>query len=308
MSIPQLFEVAIGLILIYYVLGAIVSTITQILNETLETRGAALEKYLNQIAGDKTVDLTNLPQIKAMRPIRYANWWNVFGAGTEEKKVEKIPIGTLVDAFFDVSGLTNKQGLNADELTGIISKLPDSEGKQAVLRWIQQGVTDINDLRSRTNDYFTGILNQAALTFKARARSLVIVLSLLITLLFGTDSIQLAKDLWADAGLRAIAAQQATLIAGQQGSNADITNLLNQLGQFSFRIGWWQAQSVPAPTSPMGWVTFALLKVVGLGITAVAVSQGSSFWYDLLKKVTGSPSGGGGGGGGSDGGDGAPVG
>jgi hypothetical protein len=305
MSVPQLFEVAIGLILVYYVLGAIVSTITQILNESLETRGAALEKFLLQIAGDKTVDLTNLPQIKALRPIRYANWWNVFGAGTEEKKVEKIPTGTLVDAFFDVTGLTNKQGLNANELTGLISKLPESEGKQAVLHWINQGVTDVNDLRSRTNDYFTGILNQAALTFKARARSLVIVLSLLITLLFGTDSIQLAKDLWADAGLRAVATQQATVIAGQQPSGPELTTLLNQLGEFSFRIGWWQAQSLPAPTNPLGWVSFVLLKILGLGITAVAVSQGSSFWYDLLKKVTGTPLGGGGD---SSGGGGAPVG
>ncbi len=306
MSVPQLFEVAIGLILVYYVLGAIVSTITQILNESMETRGAALEKFLLQIAGDKTVDLTNLPQIKALRPIRYANWWNVFGAGTEEKKIEKIPAGILVDAFFDVTGLTNKQGLNANELTGLISKLPDSEGKQAVLHWIEQGITDVNDLRSRTNDYFTGILNQASLTFKARARSLVIVLSLLITLLFGTDSIQLAKDLWADAGLRAVAAQQATVIAVQQPSGTDFTNLMNQLGNLSFRIGWWQAQSLPVQASPIGWVSFAFQKLLGLGITAVAVSQGSSFWYDLLKKVTGTPSSAGGES--SSSGGGAPVG
>ena len=30
---------------------------------------------------------------------------------------------------------------------------------------------------------------------------------------------------------------------------------------------------------------FIFLKVLGLGITAAAVSQGSSFWYDLLKKI-----------------------
>jgi hypothetical protein len=30
---------------------------------------------------------------------------------------------------------------------------------------------------------------------------------------------------------------------------------------------------------------FIVLKVVGLGLTATAVSQGSSFWYDFLKKL-----------------------
>ena len=290
MSFPQIFEVAIGLILVYYILGAIVSTITQIVTESLETRGAALEQFLVKMVGDKTVDLTNLPQIKAFRPIRYANWWNVFGAGTEEKKVEKIPADTLVSAFFDITGLTAQQSMSAEDLTGLISKLPDSEGKQAVLNWINQGVTNINELRSRVSDYISGTLNQAALTFKARARSFVIIFSLLITLLFGTDSIQLAKDLWADAGLRAVAAQQATIITSQPGQIPDITALLNQLGSLSFRIGWWQASSLPAPKTLPDWITFVLLKILGLGITAVAVSQGSSFWYDLLKKVTGTSS------------------
>jgi hypothetical protein len=290
MSFPQIFEVAIGLILVYYVLGAVVSTITQIVTESLQTRGAALEQFLVRIAGNKTVDLTNLPQIKALRPIRYANWWRVLSAGTEEKKVEKIPAETLVNAFFDITGLTAQHSMSPEDLTCLIGKLPDSEGKQALLNWINQGVININDLRTRTNDYISGTLNQASLTFRARARSFVIIFSLLITLIFGTDSIQLAKDLWADAGLRAIAAQQASLITSQPGQTQDITALFNKLGTLSFRIGWWQTQSLPALRSIPDWITFVLLKILGLGITAVAVSQGSSFWYDLLKKATGTSS------------------
>jgi hypothetical protein len=302
MSFPQIFEVVLGLILVYYILGAVVSTITQIVNESLETRGAALEKYLRQIAGDKTLDLTNLPQIKALRPIRYANWWNVFGAGTEEKRVEKIPASTLVDAFFDITGLTCKTNFSADELTGLLNTLPESEGKQAMLKWVQQGVTDLNDLRGRTSDYFTGVLNQAAATFKARARSIVIILSMLVTLVLGTDSIQLAKDLWADSGLRALAAQQAKAVAAQpQGDVTQVTGLVNDLSIYSVRLGWWQAQNLPAQTSPVNWLVFVVLKIAGLGITAIAVSQGSSFWYDILKRITGqaSPSGS------TDGGDGS---
>ena len=288
MSFPQILEVVLGLVLIYYILGMIVSTITKILTESLETRGVALETYLKKIAGDKTLDLTNLPQIKALRPIRYANWWNVFGAGTEEKRVERIPASTLVDAFFDLTGLSGKPQFSADELTTVIGQLPESEGKQALLHWVGQGVTDLKDLRSRTSDYFDGVLNQAALTFKARARSLVIILSMLVTLLLGTDSIQVAKDLWADSGLRAVATAQANAIAAQpQGDVNQLPALVNELGAYSIRFGWWQTQSLPAPTSPLNWLTFVVLKLIGMAITAIAVSQGSSFWYDVLKKMTG---------------------
>lgn len=307
MSFPQILEVAIGLVFVYYVMGSIVSTVSQIIMESLETRGVALEKYLKMIVGEKNLgDLTNLPQIKSLRPIRYASWWNVFGAGTIEKRVEKIPASTLVDAFFDLTGLTGKYQTSGDELIASINQLPDSDGKRAMLAWTQKGVTNVNDLRSRTTDYFNGLLNQAAATFKANARSIVIILSIVITLLFGTDSIQLAKDLWADSALRAAANAQAAA-AAQQGQSTDLTALLNQLGILSIKIGWWQNQNIPTQTSTVGWLEFILLKFVGLSITAVAVSQGSSFWYDLLKKLTGqsSPSGGGGGGGGSSDGSGA---
>lgn len=290
MSLPQIAGVLIGLVLVYYVLGIVVSTIVQILNESLETRGLALEKYLQQIAGDKMIDLTSLPQIKALRPIRYANWWNVFGAGVEEKRVEKIPAGTLVDAFFDLAGLSCQASFTAEELITAINQLPESEGKQAMLRWVQQGVTDLKELKARASDYVSGLLAQAAATFKARARSLVIILSLLITLLLGTDTIQLAKDLWTDSGLRALADAQANVAASQpnaQGNITQISDLVNSLTAYSLRIGWWHTQALPTGGRLFDWLGFVFLKLIGLGITAVAVSQGSSFWYDLLKKLTG---------------------
>ncbi len=294
MSFPQILEVVIGLVLVYYVLGSIVSTITQIINESFETRGAALEKYLVQAAGTKAVDLQNLPQIKALRPIRYANWWTVFGAGTEEKKVEKIPVSTLVSGFFDVAGLSCKATFAPDELLAALNQLPEGEAKQALLHWVGQGVTSIDDLRDRTSDYFNGILSQAQATFKARARSFVIILSLLVTLILGTDTIQIAKDLWNDAALRAaVAATAGSAAAPQaQGATANLQTVQNGLALLPLRFGWWQSNSFAATpgAAPENPILFWVLKVIGLLITAVAVSQGSSFWYDILKRITGQSS------------------
>jgi len=287
---PQILEVAVGLVLVYYIMGSIVSWACTLVTEAAETRGVALQRYLRKIAGDKVVDLTNLPQIKALQPIRYKSWWSVIGASTEPKMVEKIPASTLVDAFFDMAGLTGKDQARADELISTLNLLPDSDGKQAMLRWIQQGITDIHDLHSRTNAYFCGILDQAAATFKANARSLVIIFSITITMLLGTDSIQLAKDLWTNAELRELAAMQASTVV-QQGVTRDVNALLGDLGTLSIKVGWWQIQNFPPQTSPLDWAKYVLLKFLGLAITAAAVSQGSSFWYDLLKKITSPPKG-----------------
>jgi hypothetical protein len=287
MSIPQVLEVAVGLIVVYYLLGSVVSLVTQWINESLESRGKALEQYLIRIVGDKKIeDLVKLPQMQALRPIRYKNFLSVLGSATEPKKIEKVPVATLVDAFFDLAGLSAKKEMDLLQLAELIDKLPDSEGKNAFIGWINQGVTNLADLRTRTTAYFGGMLDQAAATFKARARSFVIILSISITVLFGTDSIQLAKALWTSAELRAIAAAQADAVVAREGAHADLSNIIDDLGAFSIRIGWWQTQELPQNSDYAGWAMFILLKALGLGITAAAVSQGSSFWYDLLKKVS----------------------
>jgi len=287
MSFPQILEVAIGLILVYYILGAIVSTITQVVTEAFETRGAALEKYLKRIAGDRFLDLTDMPQIKSLKPIRYKNWFSVFMADTMPKRVEKIPASTLVDAFFDLTGFTAQKELPAQELISLVGRLPESETKQAMLCWIQQGITNIEDIRRRTHEFFGGTLDQAAATFKANARSIVIILSIGLTFFFGTDSIQLTKDLWTNAELRAIAAAKAGMVVQQSGAPADLTSLLEDLSAFTIKVGWWQGLNLPQNGSMWAWISFVFLKFVGLGLTAVAVSQGSSFWYDLLKRISG---------------------
>jgi len=287
MSIPSVLEVAIGLIVVYYLLGSVVSLVTQWFNEALESRGKALQQYLIKIVGDKKIgDLKNLPQIQALRPIRYKGLLSVFASVTEPKMVEKIPVATLVDSFFDLAGLTSKKEMSLLELAELIDKLPESEGKSAFINWINQGVTTIADLRTRTTAYFTGLMDQAADTFRARARSFVIILSIFITILFGTDSIQLAKALWTSAELRAVASAQADAVVAQGGNTADLNQLIKDLSAFSLQFGWWQTQQLPKNYDYAGWVSFVLLKLLGLGITAAAVSQGSSFWYDLLKKLS----------------------
>lgn len=299
MSIPQILEVVIGLIFIFYVLGSIVSLVTQWINESLETRGKALEKYLIKIVGSKKLgDLVTLPQLQALRPIRYRNFLSVFNSATEAKKLEKVPVATLVDAYFDLAGLTANTELDATKLTELINKLPDSEGKQAFIQWLNQGVTGMEDLRKRTTAYFSGLMEQAAATFRSNARSFVITLSILMTLLLGVDSIQVVRTLWLNAELRALAAAKAEMVVQQEGTDATITDLLQELSDLTINIGWWRTE-LPTDADALGWLGFIVLKVLGLGLTAMAVSQGSSFWYDLLKKIASPSKGIGGGGGGS---------
>src|SRR5688572_17147073 len=274
MSYSQALEVVIGLIFIYYVLGAIVSTVTQWINESLETRGKAVEKHLMKIVGDRHVaDFVKLPQLNALRPIRYKNWLSVISSSTEPKMIERVPVATLVDSYFDFVGLTASTEITGEGLKELISALPDSEGKRAVAKWVGQGVTNLEDLRKRTTSYFSGVMDQAASTFKSNARSFVIVLSILLTFFLGTDSIQLAQTLWTNAGVRALAVAQAEMAVQQGDEDAKIEDLIDQLGLLNIvKIGWWQTD-IP-PIGPdfnfIVWGRFVGLKILGLSLTVMA--------------------------------------
>jgi hypothetical protein len=295
MSFSQALEVVIGLIFIYYVLGSVVSLITKLINEAFETRGKSLEKHLKKIVGDSHVeDFVKLPQLKSLQPIRYKGPLGFITSATEPKKLEKIPVATMVDSYFDFVGLSSKE-FELDELKSLITAFPESEGKQAMLKWVGQGVTKVEDLRKRTTAYFGGVLDQAAATFKSNARSFVIMLSIFLTLLLGTDSIKMAQALWENAGLRALVVANAEEAVRLEGEDQDVEKLLTDLSALKvINIGWFLNERPESPAGVMDWVWFVLAKVLGLGLTMAAVSQGSSFWYDLLKKLVSPAKGGGG--------------
>lgn len=288
MSISQVLETALGLALIYYLLGLVVSWISKIVMDVFETRGRALESYLKRIVGGKSLgQLVSMPQIRSLAPVRFPGWLGVFTPGLKlvEKKVEKVPVSNLVDAFFDLTKIdVNATG---EELLAAINKLPISEGKTEMLRLVNSGVTHASDLRAKMGLWFDGLLDQASAQFKALARRYVILFSLALTLILGVDSIDLFKQLWASPDMRAIAAVKAQAYIAQNGYAADTGPLLADLDQFNVKIGWDSlTKNMPDPLYLQDFVKFWFWKAIGLLMTTVAVSQGSSFWYDILRKLT----------------------
>lgn len=288
MSFAPLFDVVVGLVLVYYILGLVVSFITARILEVLELRGKDLEEYLRKIVGGTELEkFLALPQIESLRPIRYKGVMGFFTGSVEPKRLERVPILNLVDAVFQMYHLIdNKESVV--QLKHKISNLPDSNAKTNLLNWIDQQVTDIDQLRSKTTMWLTGLMNQASMTYKAHIRLVVIGLSLLVTLALGVDTLDFANRLWYDADLRAIVSAKAEVYLAKEGAAADIEPLIKDLGELSFQMGWWATPpSLLNETAAMSALAALLKKLVGLFITFVAVSQGASFWYDILRRLKG---------------------
>ena len=285
-TFQEILDYGLPLVFVYFVLSLISSTLSQILMDTFEVRGKTLERFLILIAGENAGDLLGLPQIRALQPIKFKSWFSIFGAQTEPKKLENIPIPVLVDAFFSLMGLGNtkkKQGVR--EIKTAIRKMPESGGKQALLNWLAQGISNLEDLRSNTQVYFSGLLEQSVATANARSRSFVISFAVFMVIFFNVDSIQIVEDLIYGPQLRALAAAQAEAIVQQDSTDiVEINDMLETLDDLDYiRFGWFSL-TLPRTNSILDWAGFIASKIVGLAITAVFASQGSTFWFDLLAK------------------------
>jgi hypothetical protein len=202
--------------------------------------------------------------------------------------LENIPIPVLVDAVFRIMGLSNKKEPSLSELEIIVDKMPDSETKQAFRVWILEGITRMDELREKASSYFSGLMDQAQATTNAYSRSFVIQLSIMIVIIFGVDTIQLAKDLSVNTDFRdSIILAQANAALDKGGPDTDLSSYVQRANESAITIGWWQMEGKPIQpgTTAMDWFIFIFLKLEGLAITAFAISPGVGFWFDILQKL-----------------------
>lgn len=128
-------------------------------------------------------------------------------------------------------------------------------------------------------------MKDATNIYKRNIHTVVNATSLIFSLWFNIDSLAIGKFLWTNqvqrAAINAIAENIAQSDQPPDKKIADINILKQSLAALGLPWGW-EGSSLPLGLWPQ--------KILGLLITTIAVSQGSSFWYDVLRKATQRPS------------------
>ncbi len=293
MSVSAILEIAIGLVLIYYVLGLMVSAVTSWITKGFEIRANQLEKYLANLLQDedRLAEILQNPLVTVLKPIGLVPVIGFFTGKTTEYKAGKIPAATFIQSLFG-------QAINADMTLEQIKSMAnaatenlpaESQLKNDLDELIAKAESSIAEaqakatqLRNDIEGWFDKVMVKAGATFAIHARRIVIALALVVTLITGADSIDIAQQLWDQPNLRAVAAAKAVEVAEGGELDADIGVLITTLDELEleYHNDWWNTRNTPEAPNTI------LLKILGLTITWIAVAQGSSFWYDVMKKVT----------------------
>jgi hypothetical protein len=153
----------------------------------------------------------------------------------------------------------------------------------------------IAKLQENVQAWFESAMDRVTGWYKRWQQVVSLVIACILVAVANADTIMLAKRLTRDNALRASVV--AAVDREVQNSATDLTAneatrraLFSEAENLTLPLGWVTPQTVggsdpetqdQVPENATGWT----IKILGLSISALAVSLGAPFWFDVLSKI-----------------------
>jgi hypothetical protein len=276
-------EVAIGISFIYVLLSLVCTTLNEMLSQILSMRAKNLELGIKRILSDEHLRTAfyRHPLIRSLGETR---------GGEAPVRPSYIPPQTFSMVMMDVVADQVKSGSPSDEnnetadpfekwrLT--VDKLEQEDMKRVLTGFLGAADRKMEKVRVHLETWFDDVMDRVSGTYKRKTQAILLALALGLCVVVNADTVEIAKTLWNAPALRhaVVAAAGNYTRAHPQTSteNASIKSLTEQLDALNLPLGW-RLDDMPKGVQ---WLT----KVIGLVLTALAVSLGAPFWFDLLNR------------------------
>lgn len=187
--------------------------------------------------------------------------------------------------------------LSFEQLRQSVSGIPNAAVRRALLIAFDDARGDIDRARENVAKWFDSSMDRVSGWYKKQTQWILLLLGLLLAVGLNVDTLRIASALYNDDALRAVAVKQAEII-GQRYDPADPAATTRALGCPAIDPNASAADKAAAGAScakdqiasmgyPIGWTgtKFAWPAVAGWLLTALALSLGAPFWFDLLNKM-----------------------
>lgn len=291
MQLSGFMDVAITLVATYVLLSLLCTTLNEFVATLLKIRARTLNRAIKALLDNEAIHRSFLASGLIQSMITSS------AGGKGAQLPSYIDSRTFADSLLAALNPDNPLA-GFDELKASVDKLSDGSALKssllAVLATTQHGATEVRDAIARWFDTSMDRLNGNYVRYM---KYLSLAVGFVAAVSLNVDSFRLAEQAWKDPQLRQTAlalVQNNTDAAGNLalpeckreaieekiGCRTDaIVNAYSGLQQLP--LGW-EADLPEDGEDPFTWW---LLKFFGLLITALAVSVGAPFWFDLLQKV-----------------------
>lgn len=279
-------QVVIGLILIFLFYSLLATTLMEMISGWLSMRGAHLQKTLKNMLASKDEQIY---QLFMDNPLFQQLAGRFFGKKSPPSYLDAASFRSIL--IKSISKL--EKGANLQEKIGAI---PDDKLREVLHQLLEDVDYQFEAFQDQIVKWYDHVMDRATGWYKKMIQRWLLLLGFIIAILFNADSLAVYATLV--EGAKAKPERMEALLEAAEGFVADndtvegvdldsLERVLDaaqlaykgEAGDDPLGIGWsgFQVQEFGL----LDW----LWKLAGWLITAIAISLGAPFWFDLLKKV-----------------------
>ena len=228
---------------------------------------------------------------------------------TQKTRIEHIPASVFSHALIELAVSASAPGGTApiNQVTSYVNGLPAGPLKAQLQVVLASAGNDVAQFRDGVERWFDGQMTRLSNLYRTQVRIILVLIGLVVSVVgfgygFQSDALQLVSDLQHDQNLRTVVVAAASSAARgdlAKAANCDLVNDPNpaacQLRGISSldKINFVLRGDTPSPKASFGQRLGFLMPwrhrfaALGVIITGIAVSFGSSFWFALLKRLVG---------------------
>lgn len=289
-------ETMIGIIFVFTLVSLVSSVVVEWISGIFAVRGKNLKRGMESMLGnDVAKEVREHPLIKALKR---ESWVDVFPwMKSIRHKPSYVPAETFTQTLLaKIQG----SGSPASDLAGLKALVKNWAGggkaREAVQALVDEATT-LEQAKKNLREWYDSTMDRATGWYKRWTQLTLFLVGFAIAFWMGIDSLAITKALWTNPDLRVAVADAAADYVEQNASEFS-TASGEDGGNASGREGTVEAERVVAglrqltvdlqeqrlPLFPWGG-SVPLDHLLGFLLTAVAVSLGAQFWFDLLAKL-----------------------
>ena len=260
-----LLATAFGLIAVYAAFSVVASWINEQFAAALNWRGKMLLQGIGRLLGDDGMarKLFDHPIVVGAKP----------AAGRLPSYLsDRQFVLTLVDLVAGEKGAAgpNPTSQALDDMWAAVNALPAGGLKDALLVMLRDAGQSYASFMTDLATWYNDQMDRVSGWYKRRTQLVLVAIAIVLAAVFDIDTIRLTSAMWHDPMLRATVAA-----AGAASTQSDVVNAILSA---PLPIGWDFAH-----LDGSGWAW--IMRIVGIALSALALSLGAPFWFDLLGAV-----------------------
>jgi hypothetical protein len=305
----QILEVALGIICLFILMSVICSVIREGLESWMKTRAAFLERGIQELLHDKSADglvkhLYNHPHIKSLffgeyTPKAVGNKPHSFSSGRALPSyiptknfalalMDMAARGPATDAVSSDGGTTR---MTTETIRLNIANLNNPPVQRVLLTALDAAQDDLTKVQAYLENWYDSSMDRVSGWYRRSSQWVLFWIGLFVAVALNVNPITVAAYLAHNDVARAAMTARAEA-AVNKGSKFDSLHYYaakTELDSLSLPIGWNNGHGMALQqrkaTDRFEVWNELLGPLTGWLLTALAITLGAPFWFDVLNKV-----------------------